>query len=84
MGLLKHVGDEASEVEDLIIFQGWESTYWPLDYDASYFELTSGWNAGAGEIAQYMLFDRDGRCRWAHVGQLTDTSGLENAINELL
>ena len=79
-----NVSDEAGYVADFIDLNGYESTYWPLDYDASYFNVTRGWNGGANEIAQYILFDRDGRCRWAYVGQLTDTSGLETAIDELL
>ncbi len=79
-----NVSDEAADVSDFVILNSYESTYWPLDYDGSYFNTTRGWNEGEDEIAQYILFDRDGRCRWAAVGELTWTIELQLAIEQLL
>jgi len=79
-----NVSDEAVDVVEFINLNDYESTYWPLDYDASYFTLTRGWNGGDDEIAQYLLFDRDGRCRWAEVGELISTVELQSAIEEML
>ncbi len=82
--LMINESDPPSEVTNYVILNGYQVTYWPLDTDASYFTRTRGWNAGVSEIPQHVVFDRDGRCRWAEVGQLTWTIELQLAIEEML
>jgi thiol-disulfide isomerase/thioredoxin len=74
-----------SQVQNFINSNNYACTYWALDPTGSYFGQLKGFNNGSGGIPQHFLFDRDGRCRWAHVGALLSGTGeLEDAIDQLL
>jgi len=83
--LLINVKDSRAIVENFANSHPYDPTYWGLDLTGGYFDATKGWNGDSAGIPQHLVFDRDGRCRWAHLGALIDnTSDLENAIEELL
>ncbi|MCX6646707.1 MAG: PKD domain-containing protein [bacterium] len=77
-------GDSKQDVTDFVNLNGYTSDIWALDTDASYFNLSKGWNSGSSTLPQHMLFDRDGRCRWASVGILNMPFELHMAVAELL
>jgi PKD repeat protein len=77
-------GDSKQDVIDFVNLNGYTADIWALDTDASYFNLSRGWNSNSDILPQHMLFDRDGRCRWASVGILTMPFDLHLAVTELL
>jgi PKD repeat protein len=77
-------GETAKTVSDYVILNNCQASYWALDQDAAYFGLTKGWANNSNSLPQTFLFDRDGHCRWVHVGKLTYTGDLQSAIEELL
>jgi len=82
--ILMDVNESESKVMNFINSHDYACTYWALDVGASYFSKCKGFNGNSGGIPQHVLFDRDGRCRWAHLGKLPSTTDLENAIDQLL
>ncbi len=79
--------NEAEPVEEVFGFiygNKYEAMYWALDADALYFNQIKGWNAGSNELPQHLLFDRDGRCRWAKVGMVGQLWDIQPLIEELL
>ncbi len=77
-------GESKLDVIDFVNLHSYEADYWFLDPDASYFEESNDWAGDASSIPIYLLFDRDGRCRWSHAGALGSTAAHEAAIDELL
>jgi len=82
--LMINIGEQKETVMDFVTFHSYEGPYWLLDTDAGYYSLTRGWNGDSNGLPQTFVFDRDGRCRWAYVGQVTSTGDLESAIDQLL
>ncbi len=79
--------NESEPVDDVFSFihdNSYEAMYWALDADASYFGVTKGWNGGSNTLPQHLIFDRDGRCRWAEVGVLEGTGEIQAALEEML
>ncbi len=81
-----NVGEEIADVEYFVNANSYDASYWLLDPDASYHQLMNDWAGNASNISMYLLFDRDGHCRWAYAGALTPTllNTLDSAIEELL
>jgi PKD repeat protein len=77
-------GDSRQDVIDFVNLNGYTADFWALDPDASYFNISKGWNSNSGTLPQHMLYDRDGRCRWAAVGILTMPFDMQLAVDELL
>jgi len=82
--VLINEGDSMYNVLGFIEDNLYESTYWLLDSESAYFNLTRGWNGNSNTLPQHLLIDRDGYCRWADVGQLTWMIDLQLALEELL
>lgn len=79
--------NEAEPVEDVFGFiygNGYDAMYWALDAGALYFNQINGWNSSSIELPQHLLFDRDGRCRWAKVGPMGQVWDVVPMIEELL
>jgi PKD repeat protein len=81
-----NVGETAADVQYFVNSNSYDASYWLLDHDSTYFGLMNNWAGDVGTISMYLLFDRDGRCRWAYAGALTPTitNSIEQAIEELL
>jgi len=81
-----NVGETAADVQYFVNSNSYDASYWLLDHDSGYFGLMNNWAGDVSTISMYLLFDRDGRCRWAYAGALTPTivNSLEQAIEELL
>ncbi len=77
-------GEDETTVLNFLGSYDYEATFWVMDPDGSYFDKCNDFNGGSNGIPQHVLFDRDGRCRWAHIGGLSSTSELEAAISQLL
>jgi len=79
-------GETAETVKDFVNTNSLSASHWLLDTDASYFGVMNDWAGDPSSVPVYLLFDRDGRCRWAYAGALTPTivNSLEQAIEELL
>jgi thiol-disulfide isomerase/thioredoxin len=84
MHLMINIGDSQQSVSDFVDDNSYEGPYWLLDPDTAYFSLCKGWNDGSNNLPQTMVFDRDGRCRWAYVGEITWAIDMQLAIEELL
>ncbi len=84
MHLMVNIGEQKETVMDFVTFHSYEGPYWLLDTGAGYYSLTRGWNDDSNGLPQTFVFDRDGRCRWAYVGQVTSTGDLGSAIDQLL
>ncbi len=76
--------EPVEEVFGFIYDNNYEAMYWALDTCALYFNQINGWNGGSNELPQHLLFDRDGRCRWAKVGPLGQLWDVQPLIEELL
>ena len=77
-------GDSKQDIISFVNLNGYTADIWALDTDASYFNISKGWNGNSSTLPQHMLFDRDGRCRWASVGILTMPFDMQLAVEELL
>jgi PKD repeat protein len=77
-------GDSNQDVIDFVNLNGYTADVWALDTDASYFNTSKDWNGGSTTLPQQMLFDRDGRCRWASVGIMNMPLEMHLAVSELL
>jgi cytochrome c-type biogenesis protein len=82
--ILIDLQESESQVLNFVNSYGYEASYWALDSDASYYYKCLGFNGNYDGIPQHILFDRDGICRWAHLGGLSSVSELEDAIEQLL
>jgi PKD repeat protein len=78
-------GEETSDVVYFVNSNSYDASYWLMDIHATYFELNKPWANNTDEtLPMYLLFDRDGHCRWAYVGAIGSTSQLQSMIAELL
>jgi thiol-disulfide isomerase/thioredoxin len=76
--------ESESQVMNFINSNSYACTYWAMDSSGSYFNACNDFNQNSNGIPQHILFDRDGICRWAHLGGLSSVSELEDAIEQLL
>jgi hypothetical protein len=82
--LMLNIGDSADGVADFVNMNMYQGPYWLLDTSSAYFTSTQGWAGNSSTLPQTLLFDRDGRCRLAHVGQLTLIVDFQLAVDELM
>ncbi|MFH1676199.1 MAG: TlpA disulfide reductase family protein [bacterium] len=83
--VLIDIGEDGPKVQNFATSNGYGATNWLLD-PGTYFDVWHDFNGGSGGIPQHALFDRDGDCRWSHIGGLASvgTGELEAAIDQLL
>ena len=77
-------GETAADVVYFVNSNTYDASYWLLDTDASYFGLSNNWAGDSASIPVYLLFDRDGHCRWSNAGAIGSTASLQSVIAELL
>ena len=77
-------GETSTDVVYFVNSNTYDASYWLLDDDASYFGLSNNWAGDSAAIPVYLLFDRDGHCRWSNAGAIGSTAGLQSVIEELL
>jgi thiol-disulfide isomerase/thioredoxin len=81
--VLVDLQESEATVNAFISGHSYQCSYWAMD-SGSFFNACNDFNQNSTGIPQHVLFDRDGRCRWANLGALSSTSALEAAINQLL
>jgi len=83
--VLIDLAEDGPSVQNFATSNGYGATNWLLD-PGTYFDVWHDFNGGSTGIPQHALFDRDGDCRWSHVGGLGDvgTGEIEAAIDQLL
>jgi len=82
--ILINVGEDEATALGFFNANGYEASYWALDQNSSYFGKCNDFNGNSNGIPQHVLFDRDNKCRWAHIGALSSTAELVAAIEQLL
>lgn len=78
------VGESASTVTNFLSSYNYECTYWAIDPSNIYFYKVHTYVNNNTGIPQHYIFDRDGNCRFATVGGMSNTSALEAVIDQLL
>jgi len=76
--------ESGATVQGFVSSNSFACTFWALDTTGSYFGKCSALTGNGSGIPQHLLFDRDNKCRWTHVGALSDPSELANDIKQLL
>lgn len=76
--------ESASTVTQFVNQYGYECSYWCIDLNGSYIGKILTYVDNYNAIPQHYIFDRDGNCRFATVGGMSNTSVLEAVIDQLL
>jgi len=83
--ILLDLAEDGSAITNFVNSNSYQATNWVLD-PGEFFNVYRYFNGGSTGIPQHALFDRDGNCRWSHLGKITSSSmtDLESAIDQLL
>lgn len=77
-------GESSGTVTNFVQQHGYHATYWCIDPNPSYIAKLLPYIDNYNAIPQHYIFDRDGNCRYADVGGVPNTNGLQEIIDQLL